>query len=89
MPEDELDATTIAEYRKVLDEAAAQLGAGAGQRVAGATAAVFTALDRRDYELRELLAIVRALADLPIVSGEPPALVALIERARTLTGGRT
>jgi len=82
MSDDELDLATIEKYRRVLEEAAAQLDARQAQRVVGATAAVFAALDRRDYERRELLAIVRALADLPIVSGEPPVLAALIERAR-------
>jgi len=84
--EDELDRATTEKYRRVLDEAAAQLDARQARRVAGATAAVFAALDKRDYERRELLAIVRALADLPVVSGEPPALVALIERARKVVG---
>ncbi len=82
MDEDELDRATIERYRRVLDEAAAQLGARQAQRVAGATAAVFAALDKRDDERRELLAIVRALADLPMAAGEPPVLIALIERAR-------
>jgi hypothetical protein len=63
---DDLDLATIETYRRVLEEAAAQLDARQAQRVAGATAAVFAALDRRDHERRELRAIAQALADLPI-----------------------
>ncbi len=85
LPE-ELDARTLAEYRRVLEEAAAQLGVQTSQRVAGATAAVFAALDRRDHERRELLGIARALAGLTpgATTGASLEILALIERARKL-----
>lgn len=86
---DELDAATIAEYRRVLDEAARQLGADTGQRVAGATAAVFAALDRLDRRQKETCAIVRELAGLSITAADMfdrPEFVALTERARRVIG---
>jgi hypothetical protein len=88
MNNDEIDLATIERYRKVLEEAAAQLGAGAGQRVAGATAAVFAALDKRDHERRELLGIARALAGLTTgaATGASPEVLAIIERARKVVG---
>jgi len=86
MSDDDLDLATIERYRKVLEEAAAQLGAGAGQRVQGATAAVFRALDRLDYERRELRAIAAALAGLTpgAITGASPEILAIIERARNV-----
>jgi hypothetical protein len=88
MPQDELDAATIAAYRRVLDEAARQLDAQAGQRVAGATAAVFAALDRLDRRQREMRSIVRELAGLGpgAVTGASPEIVVLVERARSVVG---
>lgn len=87
--DDELDRATIERYRQVLEDAERQLSAsGAGHRVQGATAAVFRALDRLDYERRELLAVVRALAGLTpgATTGASPELVAIIERARRVVG---
>ncbi len=85
---DELDRATIEKYRKLLEEAAAQLDARQAQRVAGATAAVFAALDRRDHERRELLGIAHALAGLTpgATTGASPEILVLIERARALVG---
>jgi hypothetical protein len=91
MPQDELDAATIAHYRRVLDEAAAQIGTTAGQRVAGATAAVFAALDRIDGKQREMRAIVGELAALApggAAGASSEQLDALVERARKAMGGR-
>jgi hypothetical protein len=89
MSDDDLDLATIERYRRVLEEAAAQLDARDSRRVAGATAAVFAALDRRDAENREMRAIVRDLAGLTFTAADmfdSPVLVALAERARRLVG---
>jgi hypothetical protein len=79
------DAATLEEYRRTIEEAAAQLGASGehavGQRVAGATAALFAALARRDahnHAMRQLVAAVAALQPMAPVPAE------LVEQARAL-----
>ncbi len=88
MPEpEESDAAQLAAYRALIEQAAAALAPETSRRVAGATAAVFAALDRRDHERRELLAIAHDLAGLPLAPiAASPELVALVERARRLVG---
>jgi hypothetical protein len=62
----DLDAATLNEYRRTIEEAAAQLDASGehavGASVASATAAIFAALARRDEERREMRSIMQATA---------------------------
>ena len=57
MADNDLDQKTIAEYRRAIEAAAVNNPA-----VKGATAAVLAALDRRDWQWRELLALAGAVA---------------------------
>jgi hypothetical protein len=87
--ERDLDAATLLEYRAAIEEGAAQLDA-VGKRVAGATAALFSALARRDQERLELLVIVRGLASLTpdVIRHASPEILALIAHARRVVGER-
>ncbi len=85
---EDLDAAQLATYRALIEQAAAALAPETSRRVAGATAAIFSVLDRHDAERRELRAIAQALAGLTpgATTGASPEIVALIERARRLVG---